>query len=176
MNKSRIWLIIVVALLLANTAVLVTLWMKKPPAPPPGGSAKDFLVSELKLTVEQQKQFDALREDHQKNTRAVMEGMKDLKDALAEKISAGETDTAGLDSLTKTISEKERQRDLATFYHFRAFRAILSNDQKEKFDKILKQVLRMMTGPQRPPEGPPPGEKGDGPPPVGDEHPDQSPH
>jgi periplasmic protein CpxP/Spy len=175
MNKSRIWLIIVVLLLLANTAVLAMLWMKKPPSPPPGGSAKDFLVSELKLSSEQQKQFDALRESHQKNIRVIMEGMKDLKDALAEKISAEKTDTAWLDALTKAISEKERQRDLATFYHFRSFRSILSDEQKQKFDKILKQVLRMMTGPQPPPQGPPPGEKGDGPPPGGND-PGEPPH
>lgn len=174
MNRSRLWLIIVLVLLLVNTVVLTMLWMKKPPAPPPGGRAKDFLINELKLTADQQQKFDALREDHQQQTEAVMDGMKELKDELAEKISAAQTDTAALDSLTRKISEKERQRDLITFYHFRSFRNILSKEQQEKFDKILKQVLRMMTGPQRP-QGPP-GGKGDGPPP-GEEHPEPgSPH
>lgn len=168
MNRSKLWLTIVVILLLVNTAALAMLWMKKAKPPIIRGGAKDFIISELKLTPDQQGKFDELREDHQKQTREIVEGMKDLKDELAEKISAAQTDTAALDALTKQISEKDRQRDLATFYHFRAFRAILTPSQEEKFDKILKQVLRMMTGPQRPPGPPPPG--------AGDPHPDRPPH
>lgn len=175
MNRSKLWLSIVVILLLVNTAALAMLWLKKSKPPMPGGGARAFLTSELKLTPSQEEKFDALREDHQKTTREIMNGMKELKDELAEKIAAPKTDTAALESLTKQISEKEIQRDLATFYHFRAFRAILTSSQQQKFDKILKQVLRMMAGPQR--QGPPPGMHDGGPPPgTGEPPPDGPPH
>jgi Spy/CpxP family protein refolding chaperone len=176
MNRSRLWIIIVVALLLVNTAVLAMLWFKRPPGGPPPGGAKDFIVKELELTPAQQEKFDALREDHQDDVKRIMEGMKDLKDELAEKITAPQVDSAALNTLTSTISEKERQRDLSTFYHFRSFRSILNVSQQQKFDKILKQVLRMMSpGVQRPPQGPPgregpgrpPGDSGEMPPPPG---------
>lgn len=174
MNRSRLWIIIVVVLLLVNTAVLAMLWFKRPhEGPPPGGGAKNFLIKELNLTADQQKKFDALREGHQERTRQVMDGMKELKDALVEKISSTQPDSSGIDNLTKNIAEKERQRDLLTVYHFRSFRAILTPDQQNKFDKILKEVMRMMSGPQRPPPGRergerPPGDAGDGPPPPGE--------
>jgi Spy/CpxP family protein refolding chaperone len=159
MNRSRFWLIIVVLLLLVNTVVLAMIWLKKPEGPAHGESAKDFLIKELKLSDAQQAKFDALRQDHQKKIKEIMDGMKGLKDELAEKISAAQTDTSALDSLTRQIGEKEIQRDLATFYHFRTFRTILTKEQQDKFDKILKQVLRMMAGPQRPPQGPPPSDR-----------------
>jgi Spy/CpxP family protein refolding chaperone len=167
MSKSRLWIIIVVVLLLVNTAVLAMLWFKRPPQDPPpgGGSAKDFLIKELSLTAEQEKKFDVLRDDHQSKTKAIMEGMKELKDALVDEISATGNDSSKINDLTKQIAEKERQRDLATVYHFRSFRTILNAEQQTKFDKILKQVMRMMGGQQKP-QGPPPHgrEKGDRPP------------
>jgi periplasmic protein CpxP/Spy len=163
MNKPKTWLIIVVVLLLVNTAVLALLWFDKKDthAAPPGGTAKDFLTRELDLTPAQQKQFEALRHEHQQAVQSAMEGMKDLKDSFFAKISLPQVDSASLDALTARMGEKERRRDLATFYHFRALRAILDAQQQKKFDGILKEVLRMMGGPHRPP---PPGEK-DAPPP-----------
>jgi Spy/CpxP family protein refolding chaperone len=159
----------VVVLLLVNTAVLAMLWFKKPPqGPPPGGSAKDFLIKELNLSADQQKKFDGLREEHQKQTRDIMEGMKDLKDALVDKISSPENDTTGINDLTSQIADKERRRDIATVNHFRSFRTILNADQQKKFDKILRQVMRMMSGQQRPPQGPPPHERERGDRPPGD--------
>jgi len=171
MNRSKLWIILVVVLLLVNTAVLIMFWFKKAPnGPLPGGQAKDFLIKELNLTTEQQKQFDGLREEHQRQVRAALEGMRELKDALIEEIAKPTADSAAIDSISKAINNKERKRELATVYHFRAFRGILTADQQSKFDKILKDVLRMMNaGGQRPQrQGPPPGggrgERGDGPP------------
>jgi Spy/CpxP family protein refolding chaperone len=180
MNRSRVWIIIVVALLLVNTAVLAMLWFKRPPEGPPPGGAKDFIVKELGLTADQQKKFDELRKDHQDDIKRIMEGMRELKDELAEKITASQVDSAALNTLTSRISEKERPRDPSTFYHFRSIRAILNATQQQKFDKILKQVLRMMVpGGQRPPQGPPgregagrpPGDSGEMPPPPGENGP-----
>jgi periplasmic protein CpxP/Spy len=167
MNRSKLWIIIVVVLLLLNTAVLAMLWFKKPQqGPPPGGNAKDFLQKELNLTADQQQKFTQLREEHQQKIKEIMDGMKDLKDALVEKISSAQTDSAGIDLLTKQIAEKDRQRDVLTVYHFRAFKEMLNAEQQKKFEKILKEVMRMMNAPQRPQQGPPParGERGERPP------------
>jgi len=170
MNRSKLWIIIVVLLLLLNTGVLAMLWFKKPPHDQhPTGGAKDFLIHELNLTTDQQQKFDELRQDHQRQTKEIMEGMKDLKDALVDKISSAETDSSGINNLTKQIAEKERQRDLTTVFHFRSFRAILNSEQQKRFDKILKEVLRMIGCQQKPTQGPPPHERR-----RGDEPPDDS--
>lgn len=168
MKQSRLWIIIVVVLLLLNTAVLAMLWFKRPPqVPPPGGNAKDFLVKELQLTPAQQQQFDSLRRGHQQQVKDAMDGMKELKDALVEQVTKPQADAAAIDSLTKAINEKERKRETITVYHFRALRGILTPQQQARFDKILKDVLRMMSnggGGQRPPQGPPGRGRGDRPP------------
>ncbi len=180
MNRSRLWIIIVVLLLVVNTAVLAMLWFKNPPHDQrQGGSAKEFLIRELNLTADQQKKFDDLRADHQKQTKAIMEGMRDLKDGLVDKITATQNDSVAINDLTKQIAEKERQRDLATIYHFRSFRTILNAEQQEKFDKILKDVLRMINNQPRPKGPTPPGrgrgerperDSGEMPPPPGEGH------
>jgi Spy/CpxP family protein refolding chaperone len=156
MKRTTFWIVIVAVLLLLNTLVMAMLWFRKPGQGPQGaGSAKDFLQRELNLTTDQQQEYSALREDHQHKIKALMNGMKDLKDALVEKISASQPDSAGIELLTKKISEKERQRDLLTVYHFRAFKQILNPEQQKKFEKVLKEVMRIMNGPQRPPQAHP---------------------
>jgi Spy/CpxP family protein refolding chaperone len=158
MAKSKIWLIVVVALLLANSLVLGMLWFNKKPKPPmAGGSAKEFLIKELNLTTSQQKQFDALREKHQENVKEAMDGMRELKDSFFEKISQPNVDSASLKDVLNLMSAKEQQRDLAAFYHFRELRKLLTGEQQQKFDKIIKDVTRMMNQPG--PKGPPGGRK-----------------
>jgi Spy/CpxP family protein refolding chaperone len=152
MNRSKFWPVIVVVLLLVNTGMLAMWWMKKADMPHEG-TAKDFLINELKLTATQQEEYNVLREAHQKQIRDIMHGMRELKDELADKISSPATDTTALDQLTMQIGEKERQRDLATYYHFRSFRMILTKEQQERFDEVIRDVLHMMAGPKKPRPG-----------------------
>ena len=57
------------------------------------------------------------------------------------------------DTSAQIIGAIQTKIDLETFSHFSQLRSLLNVEQKEKFDKVIQQVLRNM-GPRG---GPPPG-------------------
>jgi len=62
---------------------------------------------------------------------------------------------------------------IKTFEHFKKVRALCNEEQKKKFDAIIKQAIGMMGQQQGRPQGPPPdgnrnGMHPDGPPPMQD--------
>jgi periplasmic protein CpxP/Spy len=170
MSKRKLWIGIVVVLLVVNTILLVFLWMGKRPGRMIGGTTKEYLTKELSLNDAQVKQYDQLRDEHIEAIRKLNDDMKDLKDNMFDNLSTNNVDSNKVKTLLQQIGENEKARDSITFYHFRKLRTILTAGQQQKFDKIIKNVLRMM-GP--PPQGPPMRDRrGAGPmgePPPGDE-------
>jgi hypothetical protein len=148
MSKSKLWIAIVVVLLVVNTILLVFLWMGKRPRKMMGGSAKDYLTKQLN------------------------DDMKDLKDNMFDNLSTNNIDSNKVKGLLQQIGENEKGRDSITFYHFRKLRTILTAEQQQKFDKIIKNVLRMM-GP--PPQAPPIRDRPGGGPPMGEPRPGDEP-
>jgi periplasmic protein CpxP/Spy len=172
MSKSKLWIAIVVVLLVVNTILLVFLWMGKRPRKMMGGSAKDYLTKELSLNEAQVKQYDQLRDEHIGAIRQLNDDMKDLKDNMFDNLSTNNIDSNKVKGLLQQIGENEKGRDSITFYHFRKLRTILTAEQQQKFDKIIKNVLRMM-GP--PPQAPPIRDRPGGGPPMGEPRPGDEP-
>jgi periplasmic protein CpxP/Spy len=177
---KRIIIITVIVLLLVNTAVLALLWWDKKPAfhQPPGGNAKEFIKKELALTPQQVQQYDEMREIHFSKMQELNKSTRELKEQLFEQISTTDTSNQELNNLLQQIGNNEMQKDRITVEHFRHVRSILTEEQKEKFDKIIKDVMRMFGRPQPPgfrrgprPPGAPGGDgpPGDHPPPPGEE-------
>jgi periplasmic protein CpxP/Spy len=171
MSKRKLWIAIVVVLLVVNTILLALLWIGKKPRRMIGGTAKDYLTKELSLNDAQVKQYDELRDEHVETIRKLNDDMKDLKDNMFDNLSNNNVDSNKVKSLLQEVGENEKARDSITFYHFRKLRTILTAEQQQKFDKIIKNVLRMMGPPPQGPAmrdrqgaGPPMGE-----PPPGDE-------
>ncbi|MER3471469.1 MAG: hypothetical protein C4330_09065 [Chitinophagaceae bacterium] len=179
------WLVIaLIALVLINIATLAFVWLGKPKdgVPPKGqggGNAKNYLIEQLKLTTQQQQQFDSLRTVHFNEMNDYREQMRQQKDALFEKLKLP-TDSS-YNSTAQQIGMLQSEIDLSTFHHFQSLRSILNDEQKKKFDNIIQDVLHnlgrlqgrpgMQEGrPEGPPNGGPPDDRPDGPPP-GDEPP-----
>lgn len=159
-NKLLTWL--VALLLIANAATIVMFWLNKKPKPPqPGDRAKQFLITELKLDAAQQQELDALVKEHRKATRELRDKIKAAKDSLFALIKETNAADSAKQVAAANASQYTGQIDLLTLNHFQKVRALCRPDQQQKFDKIIKDVLRMMT-PPRPPMGP---GRPDGPPP-----------
>jgi periplasmic protein CpxP/Spy len=165
MWKPKLWIAIVVVLLVVNTILLVFLWMGKRPRRMLGGTAKEYLTKELSLNDVQVKQYDQLRDEHIGAIRKLNDAMKDLKDNMFDNLPTNNVDSNKVKGLLQQIGENEIARDSITFYHFRKLRTILTAEQQQKFDKIIKNVLRMM-GP--PPQGPPMRDRRGAGPPMGE--------
>jgi hypothetical protein len=159
MNRKTIFQVIIVVLLLVNTVVLVMMWWGRRDKVP-NGPAKEYLEKELALNEQQLKTYTELRQAHFATMQQVNRDLRSLKEEFFDHLSNGKNDTTQVHQLAQQIANNEAKKELATFDHFTKLGSILNEQQKTKFDKIIKNVLRMMArpGPGRPP-GPPRGER-----------------
>jgi len=155
MNKGK-WLIILIAsLVLINIVLLAVIWLEKDTGTPPerGKDAREYLLESLSLSKKQIDSFDSLRKKHFEKIQYYQQQMRVAKDNLFGQLTQPEMNSA--DTLAQIIGAIQTKIDLETFSHFSQLRSLLNVEQKEKFDKVIQQVLRNM-GPRG---GPPPGDR-----------------
>ncbi|OCX53462.1 hypothetical protein BEL04_03940 [Mucilaginibacter sp. PPCGB 2223] len=173
--KNRMWGFIVGVLVLANIATLAGFWYLKlhtdinKPADTPRGqeNTKSFIIAQLGLNQSQQQAYGELVQHHRQNVGLIQERLHEAKDAFFNSLSDTKTTQVQLDSLSAHIVACESKLDMLTYEHLKKVRALCNDQQKEKFDNIIKQVLRMMGPAGGRPQGPPPpqGQGGNFPPP-----------
>lgn len=178
--KNRMWSFIVGLLVVANIATLAGFWYLKlrndKIAEPPGQSnTKNFIITQLGLNGAQQQAYGKLVQQHRQNVQILQEELRNAKDEFFNSIAHPETPQAKLDTLASTIAKAEKSIDMLTYQHFKQVRALCNDEQKLKFDNIIKQVMRMMAPGGGRPQGPPPprGPGGELPPPPGGQPPPQ---
>lgn len=170
MKSYKVLIVVVVVLVLVNCALLGAFWLKRDNWAPrngrPQGPPDEYLSKELKLTPQQVKTYNEMRNQHFRFTRKLNEENRMLRDSFFEHIKTPVLNTGAVETLEKKITANQVILDTATLQHFRKFRSILNHDQQEKFDHVLKNIVHMMSGaPQGgrngrpgPPNGmPPPG-------------------
>lgn len=185
-SKNRFLTGVVILLLIANiTSLGLFWWTKEKQAPPPnaaGSAAATFLVTELNFDAQQQAAYKILREDHQQQTKILRENIRAYKKTFFDLLNQSVVDSVELKKQAELIGKTEAALNLFTFQHFRKVKLLCNAEQKQKFDSIIQQVLRMMGGqPTAPPpprrlesdnpplqDGPPPPDQmRDGMPPPG---------
>jgi hypothetical protein len=172
--------VIILLLLTANIATLGYLWMHKTNAgsndlqqlmpPQPAGQVFEFVTNELQLDSTQQQTYKILREEHQKGQKPLQDSIKKAKDNFFALLQQPLLSDTLIQLLSGKIAAKEQQQEIFNFKHFQKLRAICNAAQQQKFDIIIKDVLRRMA-PGRRPQEPPPGNAADRrrPPPDGKE-------
>jgi protein CpxP len=166
--KKNFWGIVVILLVIANVATLAGIWYLK--ANRDRGitqqlNTANFIIKQVGFDTRQQLVYHQLVEEHRAHVGAIQSELKNAKDALFNSISDPGFSPGELDSLSSVIGNCEKRLDMLTYQHFKQVRALCKDQQKNKFDNIIKQVMRMM-GPQgRRPPGPPPHQNGQRPPP-----------
>ncbi len=167
-TSKKLLTVLVVLLLLANVTSLALFWFKKEnkPMPQNGGPAK-FIIKELDFDKKQQDQYLALVKTHQKEAGEIREKIKAAKDNFFNLLSKPNVTELEKQMAAKKNSAYLEELDVVTFNHFAKVRAICTQMQQQKFDEIIKQVIRMMgenhPNDKMPHHGPPM----DGPPPHG---------
>jgi Spy/CpxP family protein refolding chaperone len=158
--KGKFWGIVIVLLLLANLGTLIAFWVKREKhaehreAMQGRGGPYEFLTKELALDSTQKLTFQKLRDEHQQGSREMKESIRDAKDALFALLQQPNVDQNALQQALKAIGDKEMALDSFTFQHFRKVREVCNEEQKKKFDVVIKQALAT-------------GARGDGSPPQG---------
>ena len=119
----------------------------------------DFIIEQLEFDSEQMQKIKLLNRAHHHKMMRIRDDEKELKDALFNSISNSAIDENYVDSITTLIGEKEKMRDMATYYHFKKIQEICNDKQKEIFKKIINEALHKAG---RREHGPPPHRREDG--------------
>lgn len=153
-------------LVVVNLGLLGYLWFgpnarpSSGPAVPNGARAFDFIVTETGMNAEQRDRYAALRDEHQRAIRPLRVELRRRKEILFRGLQADAISDSLGGTNARAVGEIEAAIDSVTFTHFRKVRALLTPEQRHRFDAIIMEALRMMKPP--PPEdrrdkgGPPP--------------------
>lgn len=166
MKKNLLLYILLGFLVLMNLFFLFNHFSKSGQTSSQRPGPANFISEQLAFDANQTQQFENSEAEHREKMREILDGLRELKDGLFEKLSDEEVDPSEIDAMATLIAEKEKAKELETFRFFREVSEICNPDQKEKFTAIIKDALRRQ-GPQGrngPPRGRP-GEEGRPPPP-----------
>lgn len=165
-NSTKILLAALAILVILNVICLYTLWTMREygrPLPgnkrmmPPGGP-KSYIIKELDFNEQQIREYEELVSEHRRMMRDTREEIRALKKRLYSSLAGSEPGSSEVNELTRMIADKVAYMEEQTFEHFRKVKALCSDRQKQKFDKIIDRVIDMMSegGPHPPPPPPPP--------------------
>jgi len=173
MKSFKTLTVSVILLMLVNCVLIGFLWVRayhRPP--PPSGSVKgpafEYLTSELKLTPDQIKKYEVMRNAHAELTRRTGELQRMQRDSFFDNIKNPNANPEQFKQLEKRIMANQEKLDTATFFHFRRLRAILTPVQQARFDSVISNVIHAIARQQPRPrddrmrgdermQGPPPG-------------------
>lgn len=155
-NKFMTWAVVLLTVL--NTVLIVLLWTSRNEPPngregPPTRERADlneFIIKELSLDGNQQKQFEELRKQHRQQADKLQQEMKPLRDSLFN--YSANPDAGRVNALTQGIGSRQAQLELITHNHFKSLRDICNEEQKKKFDEIINDVLKIMARREPPPK------------------------
>ena len=158
MKKNTLLYILVAFLLVMNGYFIYEIFVDKSPKGPNPGK---FIAKELQFDETQMEKFTQMNDAHHEEMMTIMRDVRRLKDELFDYISQSTYSEEKVSEITRRIGDKIRLRDENTFYHFKEVQKICNDEQRSRFNKLIKDALRPPKGRKggshgRPP-GPPPG-------------------
>ncbi|TGV02685.1 Spy/CpxP family protein refolding chaperone [Flavivirga rizhaonensis] len=100
-----------------------------------------FIVKELDFNDEQMLQLEKINRKHHHRMMRIGDDIKQLKDALFNKLSDVSFNENSIDSITTLIGKRVKEQDIEAFYHFKDIQELCNDQQKEKFKSIINDAL-----------------------------------
>ncbi|QHI38869.1 hypothetical protein IMCC3317_42690 [Kordia antarctica] len=138
MKKNTLIYILLAFLVLMNGFFMVKIFGD---SHPPNHNPGMFIAKELQFDEAQMNDFTKMNKTHHETMREISREVKELKDQLFDKLSETTVNETEINDITKRIGEKERQKDLKTFYHFKEVQKICTDEQRSKFNSIIQDAL-----------------------------------
>lgn len=162
-ERTKLLVSLIVILVFINLTTLATIWLTKPTkamGPEIPNGPKQFIIEKLDFDEEQTEAFDELRAEHFTEMQGLRKQIYESKESLYNLIKSDEVDTALMYSSIANIGMYEEKAERITLEHFRKVRQLCNEEQKQQFDLIISDVVRMIMVPQQHHGGPlmgPPG-------------------
>lgn len=149
MEKTKLFTIVIIGLLLLNLGTLGFLFMGslKNRQPPDGGrtvqdKALTFLMNEVQYDEQQRQACGKILQTHRRNMDRIHHSIRENHNIMFDNIAGGDTTTAAV------IGDLYRQGEIEVFTYFTALRNVARPDQKDKFDRIIQEAMRIMPPPK----------------------------
>jgi protein CpxP len=163
---NRTLLISIIAILIAlNAGLIAFMWLTRHPGNHEGPTNTKFLITQLKLSKEQEAQYVQLQRNLADSLEPVHERERKIHDRFFEMMHADKPDSTLVANTIDTMGHIRSQIEYFTFVHFRQVRAICNAEQQKKFDNIIAEMMHRMGPPPPPHPGGPHHDGPDGPPP-----------
>ncbi len=173
-KQKRNLIITIVLLVLLNLVTIFLLWFGNPARQSKLRESKiveqknerlqELLKEELGFDEDQIKQFLRLRQDQQEKAKDVQNNIQQIKKQMFDAVLQDNPPEELSDSLLKLSQEKMGELEQLTFDYFLDLRKLCKPEQLDKL-KILINDFFHQVPPKGKNEGPPMGERPDGPPP-----------
>lgn len=151
--QKKLLIRLVVLLAILNLLVIGVLLFRDfgrphhPPHPPggPGGpgnfhDVSGILEHELKLSPQQVVQLNRVRSDFFERERTVLDLIRSQRDSMNAQMFNKETDEALVMALARRISENEYRMETLRFEQAKAFKAICTPEQLERFEAMVLEI------------------------------------
>lgn len=142
------WLVVILAVL--NVSLLTTVWLSKQPGDDGRSGTQNsdqvqteqFLNRELNLSGEQAIQLREMRREHRLRHMQLMRDQNQLRRNVYLQLS--QNGMAEVDSLHSLIGKNQEEISRNTFRHFHEIQSILADDQRERFDRVIRRSSERM--------------------------------
>ena len=126
------------------------MWFGKPPQHN-GNQVSNFLIKELALNEQQQANYMQMKETHEASITPLRKKGGGLRTRFFAHLGKENADSIFIKAVLDSIGENQKEIEMLTFQHFTEVRALCDAQQKLKFDKVIKEALKMMRpAPPRP--------------------------
>lgn len=152
--RNKVLSVLVLVLLLTNILLLVFFVWKKPEPRPAfkkdsRGDVMQILEKEVGFDSVQMDQYKKLKDQHWDKMRPYFGEMRSAKNNFYKLLNQSAVPDSVVNRYADSIAAKQKQMDLQTFRHFQQVKAICTPEQQPRFDSLVQQVIKRMSGPRR---------------------------
>ena len=149
--RNKGLLLIITVLLISNLALVAYLvFGKQPPkrsSRPGREEFVNFFKKEVGFTDEQAAKFQQLSTEHFEKLRPIMSDVRKAKDSMFSLMRQDEFPSDSvLQKAAESIAQKQKLQELQSFTHFRKVRELCTEEQKPKFDSLIRKMINRSFG------------------------------
>jgi hypothetical protein len=133
---------------------------RKPSQRQPRGEVfSNYVIKEVNFSEEQAVTFKQMMTEHIDRMRPIMMEVRKAKDSMFGYMrQSGAPSDSVLQKLADNIAQKQKMQELQSFSHFRQVRELCTEEQKPRFDSVIRKMINRSFG-RGPDHGKKSGEK-----------------
>ena len=102
----------------------------------------EFIVKKLDFNESQTAQLESINIEHKAKIKAIFKDLRTSKKDLFSNLSETPLNQVKIDSIINSIAEKTKVKEEEMFLHLRAIQAICDDEQKEKLQRIINDIIQ----------------------------------